>query len=119
MKSLIKRRKLGKTGLYVSELSFGAMNLRKLETEEEAFETINYVLDQGVNLIDTARAYSATNSKGQLMESEVLVGKGLRNRDDLDEPIVIVTKGHSYTLEELEENLNTSLAKLGIEGKAT
>lgn len=117
MKSVVKRRKLGKTGLYVSELSFGAMNLRKLETEEEAFETINYVLDQGVNLIDTARAYSATNSKGQLMESEVLVGKGLRNRDDLDEPIVIVTKGHSYTLEELEENLNTSLAKLGIEGK--
>ncbi|NLT96477.1 MAG: hypothetical protein GXW85_13295 [Clostridia bacterium] len=117
MKSLIKRRELGNTGLYVSELSFGAMNLRKLETEEEALDILNYVLDQGVNLIDTARAYSATNSQGRLMESEVLVGKGLKNRNDLKEPIVIVTKGHSYTPEELEENLFTSRTKLGVEGK--
>ena len=28
MKSGINRRRLGKTGLYVTELSFGAMNLR-------------------------------------------------------------------------------------------
>lgn len=117
MSSVIKRRRFGKTGLFVSELSFGAMNLRRLETEEEAFKTLNYVLNQGVNLIDTARAYNATNSKGETMESEVLVGKGIKNRNDLDEPIVIVTKGHGYTVEDLEENLFTSRAKLGVEGK--
>ena len=36
MKSRIRRRRLGKTGLYVSELSFGAMNLRMLDTTDEA-----------------------------------------------------------------------------------
>jgi uncharacterized protein len=116
MKSLIKRRRFGKTGLYVSELSFGAMNLRKLDTSEEAYKILNYVLDQGINLIDTARAYNGENSSGEMIESEVLVGTAIRNRKDLDEPIVIVTKGHGYTLEELDNNLSTSRSKLGIEG---
>lgn len=116
MKSLIKRRRFGKTGLYVSELSFGAMNLRKLDTSEEAYKILNYVLDQGINLIDTARAYNGQNSSGEMIESEVLVGTAIRNRKDLDEPIVIVTKGHGYTLEELDNNLSTSRSKLGIEG---
>lgn len=116
MKSLIKRRKFGNTGLYVSELSFGAMNLRNLDSSEEAYKILNYVLDQGINLIDTARAYNGQNSSGEMIESEVLVGNAIRNRTDLDEPIVVVTKGHGYTLEELDNNLSTSRSKLGIEG---
>lgn len=116
MKSLIKRRRFGKTGLRVSELSFGAMNLRRLDTTEEAYKTLNYVLDQGINLIDTARAYNGENGSGEMVESEMLVGNAIRRRTDLDEPIVIVTKGHGYTLEELDNNLTTSRSKLGIEG---
>lgn len=117
IKTVVKRRKLGRTGLYVSELGYGAMNLRNLPSQEEAYKILNYVLDQGINLIDTARAYNGTNSKGEEIESEVLVGNAIRSRNDLDEPIVIITKGHGYTLEELENNLTTSRAKLGIEGR--
>lgn len=117
MNTVIKRRKLGRTGLYVSELGFGAMNLRNLNSREEACEILNYVLDQGINLIDTARAYNGTIGNGEEIESEALVGDAIKNRNDLDEPIVIITKGHGYTLPELEENLNTSRSKLGIEGK--
>lgn len=116
MKTIIKRRRFGRTGLSVSELSFGAMNLRRLTTSEEAYKILNYVLDQGVNLIDTARAYNGQNSSGEMIESEVLVGNAIRNRTDLDEPIVVVTKGHGYTLEELDNALATSREKLGIEG---
>jgi uncharacterized protein len=117
VKSVIKRRRFGRTGLYVSELSFGAMNLRNLPNSKEAYKILNYVLDQGVNLIDTARAYNGENSSGEMIESEVLVGNAIRNRTDLDEPIVVVTKGHGYTLEELDNNLATSREKLGIEGR--
>jgi aryl-alcohol dehydrogenase-like predicted oxidoreductase len=74
VESIIKRRKFGRTGLYVSELSFGAMNLRRLATSEEAYTILNYVLDLGVNLIDTARAYNGQNSSDEMIESEVLVG---------------------------------------------
>lgn len=117
MKSVIKRRKFGRTGLYVSELSFGAMNLRNLPTSGEAYKILNYVLGQGVNLIDTARVYNGVNKSGEMIESEVLVGNAIRNRKDLDEPIVIVTKGHGYTLDELDKDLTESLNKLGIEGR--
>src|SRR5665647_16722 len=103
MKNEIKRRQFGKTGLYVSELSFGAMNLRLLDTIEQASDILDYALDQGINLIDTARAYKGENKSGQLVESEVLVGNAIRHRTDLEEPIVVITKGHGYTPEAFEE----------------
>ncbi|MFW5980592.1 MAG: aldo/keto reductase [Halanaerobiaceae bacterium] len=117
MEKEIKRRKFGKTGLEVTELSFGAMNLRRLDTFKEAYEILNYVLDSGINLIDTARAYNGENGEGKLLESEVLVGNAIRNRTDLEEPIIVITKHHGYTVEEMEEELKTSLGKLGIDGK--
>lgn len=116
-KPAIRRRDFGKTGLRVTELGFGAMNLRLLDTLDEAYEIVGYVLDQGVNLIDTARAYNGKNKQGSLVESEVIVGNTIRQRTDLFEPIVVVTKGHGYTLGALEEDLATSLRKLGISGK--
>lgn len=93
------------------------MNLRLLDTKEQAYEILNYVLDQNVNLIDTARAYNGTNGSGETVESEALVGEVIRRRQDLQEPIVIITKGRGYTVEALDEELATSRRKLGIEGK--
>ncbi len=117
MNRKIARRKLGNTGLLVSELSFGAMNLRLLDSSEEALNMLNYVLDQGINLIDTARAYSLENKDGYLMESEYFVGQAIKNRTDLSEPIVIVTKGHGYNLPDLDTDLKKSIDTLGIQGK--
>ncbi len=113
----LRRRRLGRTELQVTELAFGAMNLRRLDTVEEAYTILNYVLDQGVNLIDTARGYSGENREGVLVESEVLVGNAIRKRTDLAEPIVVVTKGHGYNHKELDQELETSLKKLGIQGR--
>lgn len=117
MESVISRRRLGKTGLQVSELSFGAMNLRKLESFDEAYKIVNYILDQGINLIDTARAYKGEIAPGVTLESERVVGDAIRNRTDLEEPIVIITKGHAYTVADLETELQTSIETLGIEGR--
>lgn len=117
MQTMIKRRKLGRTDLYVSELSFGAMNLRMLKSFDKAYAMVNYVLDQGVNLIDTARAYKGEIAPGVTLESEYVVGQTIRKRTDLDEPVVIVTKGHAYTVDDLEKDLAASLKTLGVSGK--
>jgi len=114
MKSLVKRRPFGKTGLNVSEVSLGAMNLRQLNTIDEGLEILNYVIDQGINLIDTARAYNGVNKSGQEVQSEALVGQVIASRTDIDEPMVIVTKGHGYTPEAFDEGLETSLKTLGV-----
>ncbi len=52
----IRRRRFGRTELQVTELAFGAMNLRRLDTAEEAYTILKYVLDQGVNLIRSSKS---------------------------------------------------------------
>lgn len=116
MKKEIKRRRFGKTDLEVTELSFGAMNLRLLETKEQAREILDFVLQEGINFIDTARAYNGENGSGQHVESEVLVGEALK-RNQLKEPIVIISKHHGYEIPELKKDLETSRNKLDIKGK--
>ncbi len=115
----LNRRRLGKTEKMVTELSFGAMNLRSVDTIAQVKELIYFVLDYGVNLIDTARAYNGENISGELVESEVLVGNVIASRTDLKEPIVVVTKGHGYTPEEFDCDLGESLKRLGVEGRGS
>lgn len=114
MNTKVKRRPFGKTDLSVSEVSFGAMNLRLLDSREEAIKMVNYVLDQGINLIDTAWAYTGTSSSGEFIASEDIIGTVLESRKDIDEPIVIITKNHGYTPEVFDEEFAVSLERLRI-----
>lgn len=55
---------LGHTGLRVSALGFGAMHINdERTTEAEAAALLNHVLDQGINLIDTARGYGLSEER--------------------------------------------------------
>ena len=55
---------LGHTGLKVSALGFGAMHINDERTSEaEAGALLNHVLDQGINLIDTARGYGLSEER--------------------------------------------------------
>ena len=81
----MERRTFGKTGLQISPLGFGGAPVGFLETEQEAVAAIlSELLDQGVNLIDTAARYDG---------SEEMIGKTIsRRRDDY----VLVSKcGHA------------------------
>lgn len=73
---------LGHTGLVVSRLAFGAMTFGQGELvpgvtnnidQTVADQMVNRVLDAGINLFDTADAYTG----GQ---SEIMLGKALANR---------------------------------------
>ncbi len=55
---------LGHTGLQVSALGFGAMHINdERTTEAEAGALLNHVLDQGINLVDTARGYGLSEER--------------------------------------------------------
>lgn len=55
---------LGRTGLAVSALGFGAMHLHdERTTEAEAGALLNQVLDEGITLIDTARGYGLSEAR--------------------------------------------------------
>ncbi len=87
----IPRRPLGATGLMVSEVGFGALEIGRdwapdvnadpsHPSAEEAARTLNAVLDMGINFIDTAPAY---------WNSEEFIGRALAGRR---EEFVLATK---------------------------
>src|ERR1700681_3520292 len=64
----IEQRKLGRTGLSVPILGYGAMDLGGPQTgdkfsDEEASRVLNAVLDSGINFIDTAICYLTSESR--------------------------------------------------------
>ena len=65
---MLKKRRLGRTGLMVSELGLGAMDTPH---SPEAFETVVAALDGGIDFVDTARDYEG---------SEHLLGQVVRER---------------------------------------
>jgi aryl-alcohol dehydrogenase-like predicted oxidoreductase len=78
----MKYRKLGNTGLIVSEVALGTMqfgakmNMGNLG-QEDTSRMVKLALDRGINFIDTADVYS-------LGESETLLGNALRGvRDEI------------------------------------
>lgn len=65
----MKYRTLGKTGLKVSTLSFGASSLGSVfrETDDkEAVRTVHAAVDAGINLIDVSPYYGATKAESVL-----------------------------------------------------
>ena len=117
MKTSVKRRPFGKNGFEVSEVSFGAMNLRMLKDLDLARKLVNDILDQGVNCIDTARAYDSEPGSVPMISSEAILGEVISARTDIDEPLLIITKGHGYTPDVFDQHLDQSWKRLRITQK--
>lgn len=79
-------RRLGRTGVEVSAFSLGAMNFGSWATTDRAacLAVVGRALDAGINLVDTADAYSEG-------ESERIVGEAIRSRRD---EVILATKFH-------------------------
>jgi uncharacterized protein len=95
---VIRKRKLGKTGLEVSEVSFGCM----ITSDQSVIER---AADLGINLFDTARGYQGGNN-------ERLVGAALKGRRD---KVVISTKTGAGTKADALAHLDESLKQLGTD----
>jgi aryl-alcohol dehydrogenase-like predicted oxidoreductase len=87
----IKKRALGKTGICVSEVSFGGVeigipyglgvkNEEDMLSETDAIKLLHTALESGINFFDTARMYG---------ESEKIMGKAFADRR---KEVVICTK---------------------------
>jgi len=102
----MQRRRLGRTGLDVSVLGFGAAPAAFLHTERtRAAEVLNELLDAGVNLIDTAASYPG---------SEEFLGEFFRHRRN---DFVLVTKcpdwgDENWTAAKVAASIDRSLSRL-------
>ena len=95
----MKYRKLGRTGLMVSCIGFGALPLPALN-QEKANNMLNEALDRGINFIDTARGYK---------ESEELIGNAISHRR---KDFYLTTKTRARRETDIRKELELSLKLL-------
>ncbi|WEK55878.1 MAG: aldo/keto reductase [Candidatus Cohnella colombiensis] len=117
----MERTQLGKTGIEVTKLGFGAMEIRgprvwngRPVADEDSEKILNAVLDVGINFIDTSYDYG---------RSEELIGKFISHRRS---EYILATKcgctlvdhgdhdetPHIWTRENLLHNIETSLRRM-------
>jgi aryl-alcohol dehydrogenase-like predicted oxidoreductase len=117
----LEKRTLGRTGLSVTRLGFGAMEIRgeriwggRPVTDKQARDILHAVIDAGINFVDTANDYG---------RSEAYIGQFLADRRD---EMVLATKcgcsmvpagdhddtPHFYNREHLLNNIDDSLSKM-------
>lgn len=75
----IKKIRLGKTGLWVTQLGWGGIPIQRV-SQEEAVSVIREVVEMGVDFLDTARGYT---------DSEQKLGFALQT---IDRPVVLSSK---------------------------
>lgn len=87
----MKYRPLGRTGIDVSLIGLGTMTWGEQNTEAEAFEQLDYALEQGVNLIDAAEMYPVPPRQETQGLTETYIGRWLQARGCRDQ-VVLATK---------------------------
>ncbi len=80
----MKYRKLGTTDIDVSVICLGTMTWGEQNTRDEAFEQMDYALDQGVNFFDTAELYAIPARKETYGATERIIGEWFKARGTRD-----------------------------------
>lgn len=85
-------RKLGRTGLSVSELCLGSMQFGWTADEGTSFVVLDKAFEAGINFIDTANVYSRWVEGNPGGVSEMIIGKWMKSRSISRDRLVIATK---------------------------
>lgn len=102
---MMKTVTLGKTGIVVSQLGFGAMYIPRI-SPEESDKVILRSIDKGINYFDTASAYEDSEEKlGRILSK--------RKRDEF----TILSRSHSWkmSLDDFKKDFEQSFKRLKIE----
>lgn len=88
----MQKVKLGSSDLQVSEVCLGSMTWGVQNTQDDAFEQIDYALERGVNFIDTAEMYAVPPSKDTYGVTETQIGNWLEKNPAKRQDIVLASK---------------------------
>ncbi len=114
----MEKKTLGRTGLEVTQLGFGAMELRfaadgeRSVSEEQAGKVLNAVLDGGINFIDTAPDYGLSEERIGRHIGSRRAEYFLATKCGCDPPDKGGSGGHVWTRRQLLANIEGSLKRL-------
>lgn len=117
-------RRLGRTDIEVSEVCLGTMTWGTQNTQDEAFEQMDYALDAGVNFFDCAEMYPTPYADETHGATEEIIGNWFAARGNRDR-VVLATKalgpadrfkhvrgGPRFNRAQLERAVDDSLRRL-------
>ena len=119
----MKYRKLGNTNIDVSVICLGTMTFGEQNTQEEAFEQMDYAIDRGINFFDTAELYSVPPTPDSYGKTEIIIGNWFKKRKNRDK-IILATKvagpgcdwirggGNNFSEEKMGKAIDDSLKRL-------
>ena len=126
----LQRKRLGGSGLSVSEVTLGTMTWGKQNSEADAHAQLDVAFGElGINAVDTAELYPVPPQEGTAGRTDLYLGSWLRGqrRDD----VVLMSKVSGYaphlaylrdagvttrlTEEQMRESVDKSLARLGTD----
>ncbi|MBI2877445.1 MAG: aldo/keto reductase [Candidatus Tectomicrobia bacterium] len=96
-------KRLGRTGLQVTEIGLGAIPIQR-RTLEDGARVVERCLELGINFIDTANGYT---------DSEEKIGRAIAGRRR--EELVIATKSNRRDKKGVLEHIDLSLRRLGTD----
>ena len=122
----MKYKQIGTSDLQVSEICLGTMTWGYQNTEQEAFEQLDYAFANGINFIDTAELYAVPPSRETYGITEQYIGNYFKKHPEKRKDIIVATKivgpginyvrnGEGFTPKGIVKALEDSLSRLQME----
>ncbi|MEH2351243.1 MAG: aldo/keto reductase [Nostoc sp.] len=115
----MERRKIGRSELEVSPLCFGGNVFGWTINEDTSFQILDHFIAAGGNFIDTADVYSMWVPGNQGGESEIIIGKWLKQRGNRERVVIATkvgnelgTKGKGLSRKYIQQAVEDSLQRL-------
>jgi aryl-alcohol dehydrogenase-like predicted oxidoreductase len=122
---------LGRTARTVSRIALGTTTFGREIDEDETRRILDYAVEHGLTLLDTAEAYGGGNARmyrrdvmgvqdvreatGEVSSSERMIGTWIRERGMADAVTVLTKVSSGNSPENIERALNASLERLQID----
>ena len=94
----MQRRRLGQSGITVSEICMGTMTFGSQSTEAEGFRIMDHAYEKGVNFLDVAEIYPVPPAAETVGVTEEIVGRWLKTKPR--DSVILATKvtgaGHGW-----------------------
>ena len=84
-------KKLGNTDIDVSLICLGTMTWGEQNTKEDAFEQMNYAVENGINFFDTAELYAVPPKEETYGRTESYIGEWFEQKKNRDK-IILASK---------------------------
>jgi aryl-alcohol dehydrogenase-like predicted oxidoreductase len=124
----MEKRTLGRSGISCGRIGLGCATFGREIDEDEAFRIMDYAVERGITLFDTAETYGGGQAReyrrsylgiddqrevsGEMHSSEKIVGHWLRSRNARGQVVLVTKVTTNFTREHVRQALESSLDRL-------